>query len=268
MTKDLIAAIDAAKAAGKHAKRNFGKLREAHISMKDRNDFVTTVDKKCEELAARAIRKKFPEDSIQGEEGTLETGSSGRKWVIDPLDGTTNFIHSLPTFSVSIALIDSDNDIRVGAIYHPSAKELFTAERGKGAYLNNRRIKVTRNFRTFNLLLATGFPYKIQEQVDQYLALFKDFLLDSSGIRRPGSAAIDLAYTACGRFDGFWELGLNAWDMAAGALMVREAGGLVTDFDGNNHYLSKGHIVASNGKIHPWMLEKVQRHFPLEPNNS
>jgi myo-inositol-1(or 4)-monophosphatase len=140
-------------------------------------------------------------------------------------------------------------------------KELFTAERGRGAYLNNRRIRVTRNFRSERLLLATGFPYKVYEHLDKYLALFKDILVSTAGIRRPGSAAIDLAYTACGRFDGFWEYGLNAWDIAAGALIVKEAGGIVTDFKGNNDYLKSGHIIATNGKIHGWLLGKVQTYF-------
>ncbi len=261
MTRELITAINAVKASGKFARKNFGQLSTAHISLKDRNDFVTKVDRESEAIAAATIRKRFPYDEIMGEEGTLEKGSSGRRWIIDPLDGTLNFIHSLAIFCISIGLIDEKGDLLVGAIYQPMTKELFTAERGHGAYLNNRRIRVTRNFRSERLLLATGFPYKVYEHLDKYLALFKDILVSTAGIRRPGSAAIDLAYTACGRFDGFWEYGLNAWDIAAGALIVKEAGGIVTDFKGNNDYLKSGHIIATNGKIHGWLLGKVQTYF-------
>jgi len=244
MTRELITAINAVKAAGKFARKNFGQLSTAHISLKDRNDFVTKVDRESEAIAATTIRKRFPYDEILGEEGTLEKGSSGRRWIIDPLDGTLNFIHSLAIFCISIGLIDEKGDLLVGAIYQPMTKELFTAERGRGAYLNNRRIRVTRNFRSERLLLATGFPYKVYEHLDKYLALFKDILVSTAGIRRPGSAAIDLAYTACGR-----------------ALIVKEAGGIVTDFKGNNDYLKSGHIIATNGKIHGWLLGKVQTYF-------
>lgn len=263
MTKELITAIDAAKVAGKNARKSFGKLSTSHISLKDRNDYVTIVDQKCEELAAMAIRKRFPQDTIIGEEGTLETGSSGRRWIIDPLDGTLNFIHSFPTFAVSVALVDDSDEIVSGAIYQPIMKELFTAQRGKGAYFNNYRIHVTKNFRSDRLLLATGFPYKVYDHLDEYLATFKDVLKDTAGIRRAGAASLDLAYTACGRFDGFWEYDLKSWDIAAGALLVREAGGIVTDFKGNDHFLKTGNIIATNGKIHSWLLEKVQRHFGL-----
>ncbi|MCS7012901.1 MAG: inositol monophosphatase family protein [Chloroherpetonaceae bacterium] len=261
MTRELITAITAVKSAGKYARKNFGHLSTAHISLKDRNDFVTKVDKECEALAAEAIRKKFPYDEIMGEEGTLEKGSSGRRWIIDPIDGTLNFIHSLAIFCISVALMDERGELQVGAIYQPMTKELFTAEKGRGAYLNNRRIRVTRNFRSEKLLLATGFPYKVYEHLDAYLNLFKDILVSTAGIRRPGSAAIDLAYTACGRFDGFWEYGLKIWDIAAGALIVKEAGGVVTDFKGNNDYLKSGNIIATNGKIHGWLLSKVQTYF-------
>ncbi len=261
MTKELITAIEAVKIAGKNARRSFGKLSASHISLKDRNDFVTVVDKRCEQLAISAIRKRFPYDSVLGEEGSLEEGSSGRQWVIDPLDGTLNFIHSFPTFAISIALVDESGDILVGAIYHPLLKELFTAERGRGTFYNNRRVHVTKNFRSERLLLATGFPYKDYEHLDSYLNVFKDVLKDTAGLRRPGSASLDLAYTACGRFDGFFEYNLKKWDIAAGALIVREAGGMVTDFKGDNGFLESGNIIATNSKIHSWLLEKVQQHF-------
>ncbi|MBC8042246.1 MAG: inositol monophosphatase [Rhizobacter sp.] len=261
MTKELITAIDAAKAAGKYARQNFGKLAESHISLKDRNDFVTTVDKTAETLAIKAIRRRFPHDEILAEEGGLETGTSGRRWIIDPLDGTLNFIHSFPMFCVSVAMTDETGEIAVGAIYQPLSKELFTAEKGRGAFMNNHRIRVTKNFRSESLLLATGFPYKDYGHLDTYLAVFKDILQHTAGLRRPGSAAIDLAYTACGRFDGFWEYNLNSWDIAAGALIVKEAGGIVTDFKGDENYLKSGHIIATNGKVHNWILEKIQKRF-------
>ncbi|MCS6988860.1 MAG: inositol monophosphatase [Chloroherpetonaceae bacterium] len=263
MTKELIAAINAAKLAGKHARRNFGTLGAGQVRQKNPKDFVTAVDKACEELIVSFLRKKFPSDEIVAEEGTLEKGSSGRRWIIDPLDGTLNFIHNFPFFAVSVALVDENDEILCGAIYHPIAKELFSAERGGGAYFNNRRTRVSRNHKSHHLLLATGFPYRMYEHLDNYLALFKDMLLNTAGLRRPGSAALDLAYTACGRFDGFWEYNLNAWDIAAGALIVKEAGGMVTDFKGDGNFLKSGHIIASNGKIHAFMLEIVQRHFGL-----
>lgn len=263
MTRELITAIEAAKAAGKNARRSFGKLSTAHISLKDRNDFVTVVDKRCEDLAANTIRRRFPDDGIMGEEGTQDGGTSGRKWIIDPLDGTLNFIHSVPVFSVSVAMVDETGDLIVGAIYNPIMKELFTAQRGRGAFFNNHRIHVTKNYRSERLLLATGFPYKFYEHLDPYLALLGDMIKSTAGVRRAGSAALDLAYTACGRFDGFWEYHLNAWDIAAGALLVREAGGIVTDFKGDDGFLKSGNIIATNGKIHSMVLEKVQTHFGL-----
>lgn len=261
MTRELITAIDAVKAAGKYARQNFGKLEASHISLKDRNDFVTTVDKTAEALAIKAIRRKYPSDEIMGEEGGLESGTSGRRWIIDPLDGTLNFIHSFPMFCVSVGMTDESGELAVGAIYQPMTKELFTAEKGRGAFMNNHRIRVTKNFRSESLLLATGFPYKFYDRLDTYLAVFKDILQQTAGLRRPGSAAIDLAYTACGRFDGFWEYNLNSWDIAAGALIVKEAGGIVTDFKGDDGFLKSGNIIATNGKIHSWLLENIQRHF-------
>ncbi len=263
MTKELIAAINAAKLAGKHARRHFGLLTTSQIRQKNPKDFVTEVDKVCEELAVNFLHKKFPTDEIVAEEGTLETGSSGRRWIIDPLDGTLNFIHNFPFFAISIALVNEENEILCGAIYQPILKELFTAELGGGAYFNNRRVRVSRTYKPNQLLLATGFPYKLNEYLDQSIALFKEMLVQCAGLRRPGSAALDLAYTACGRFDGFWEIKLNAWDIAAGALIVKEAGGMVTDFKGNGDFLKSGHIIASNGKIHSFMLETVQRYFGL-----
>jgi myo-inositol-1(or 4)-monophosphatase len=263
MTKELIAAINAVKLAGKFARKNYGQLSSANIRLKDRSDFVTTVDKTCEQLAVSFLRKRFPQDEIFAEEGSSESGTSGRRWIIDPLDGTLNYIHNFPFFCISIALVDDKDDILCGAIYQPLLKELFTAERGGGAYYNNRRIKVSRTLKTDYALLATGFPYKMHDHVDKYLALFKEMLLSTAGLRRPGSAALDLAYTACGKFDGFWEMNLHSWDIAAGALIVKEAGGIVTDFKGDNGYLKSGNIIASNGKLHGWMLERVQKHFGL-----
>lgn len=263
MTKELIAAINAAKLAGKHARKNFGALAARQVRQKNPKDFVTEVDKTCEELIVAYLRKRYPQDEIVAEEGALEKGTSGRRWIIDPLDGTLNFIHNFPFFAVSVALVGENDEILCGAIYHPIAKELFTAESGGGAYFNNRRTRVSRNYKNHHLLLATGFPYRMNEHLDAYLALFKDMLLNSAGLRRPGSAALDLAYTACGRFDGFWEYNLNAWDIAAGALIVKEAGGMVTDFKGGDGFLKSGHIIASNGKIHSFMLETVQKHFGL-----
>jgi myo-inositol-1(or 4)-monophosphatase len=263
MTKELIAAINAAKLAGKHTRKHFGELRSSQIRAKDVNDFVTTIDKQSEEIIVNFLTKRFPNDEIFAEEGSVRKGSSGRTWIIDPLDGTLNYIHNIHFYSISIALVGENDELLVGTVYQPILKELFTAERGGGAYFNNRRVRVSRNYKAQQAFFATGFPYKLGEHVDTYFELFKEVVMETAGVRRPGSAALDLAYTACGKFDGFWEMNLHAWDIAAGALIVKEAGGIVTDFKGDNGFLDSGHIIATNGKLHGWLLEKVQKQFGM-----
>jgi myo-inositol-1(or 4)-monophosphatase len=182
------------------------------------------------------------------------------RWIIDPLDGTTNFIHGIPMFCVSVALEDRDG-LLAGAIYDPVHDEMFHASRGNGARLNNRSIRCSDPARFDDALLCTGFPFRYFHKVDGYLKVFRTFMEGTSGIRRAGSAAMDLAYTACGRYDGFWETGLAPWDMAAGALLVREAGGLVTDFIGGDRYLEDGEIVAGGAAVHRRMLGAVREHL-------
>lgn len=227
------------------------------IEAKQHHDFVTEIDKRSEESIIRSIQRAFPDHAILAEESGQGQSSSACRWIIDPLDGTTNFIHGVPMFAVSIAL-EVEGELKVGVVYEPVRRELFTAEKGKGAFLNNRRITVSTTAERSRCLLATGFPFRNYELLDDYLSIFKSFMVQTSGIRRPGSAALDLCYLACGRFDGFWELNLKPWDIAAGALIIKEAGGRITDFAGGHHFLNKGNVIGSNASIHSWMLETVK----------
>ena len=263
MSRELDTAIKAAKEAGAIALRKFGELDLAEIHPKEYKDFVTEVDQACEQCIASAITDAFPDDSMLCEEGSAANGYSGRKWIVDPLDGTLNFIHSFPVFSISIALSDPHNDLVAGVVYQPVLDELFTAEKGQGAFLNGKRIHVSTRNNPEHLLIATGIPFKEYHYLESYVSMLKDVVHDSAGIRRAGSAAIDLAYTACGRFDAFWEYKLFPWDYSAGVLLVREAGGIVTGFDGNSDVSSSSHhsIIAGNPVTHPLLLEKAKRHF-------
>jgi len=245
----LSVAVDAAHAGGRILLKNLGALKRSDVMEKGRFDWVTSVDRASEEAIIRVIRKSFPKHTIKAEESAPKTQAAAYQWVIDPLDGTVNFIHSFPMFCVSIALM-REGKLEVGVIYDPVRKELFTARRGHGARLNGRRIQVDGRPTLKGALLATGFPFRAQEQLDPYLESFRRILLKTGSVRRAGSAALDLAYTACGRFTGFWELALSPWDMAAGVLLVQEAGGKVSDFFGKNSYLDRGHVVAANPAIH------------------
>lgn len=261
MTRELDTAILAARTAGKITLDRFGELSSPEIATKEFKDFVTEVDKACEAAISSIITDAFPDDSLLCEEGTLAQGLSGRTWIVDPLDGTLNFIHSFPVFSISIALRGSDGTILCGVVYQPVLDELFTAEKGMGACLNGKPITVSSRSETDTFLIATGLPFKEYHYIESYVAMLKEVIRDSAGIRRAGSAAIDLAYTACGRFDGFWEYKLYPWDFAAGVLLVNEAGGTVTDFEGNTDVFQKQSIIAGNGITHPMLLEKALRHF-------
>lgn len=227
---------------------SYGKLKNSQISMKTKNDFVTEIDKKSERLVIGHIQKSFPKDWIQAEESGVTPGR-GRLWIIDPLDGTSNYIHQFPMFSVSIA-VQEEGVLRAGVVYDPLHKELFFARRGHGAYLNKRRIRVTGVKRLADGLMATGIPFRARERFDEYLASFKKISMSSVGLRRGGSAALDLAYVACGRFDGFWEIDLSPWDIAAGDLLIQEAGGRVSDVWGGPKHLKTGDTLASNGHLH------------------
>ncbi len=248
-------AMAAAKEAGRIQMSHFGHSHPMELKA----DFnpVTEVDRLSEKAIVKMILEAFPDHDVLTEETPFEGKGSSWKWIVDPLDGTTNYFHGFPFFSVSIGL-EVDGEVKLGAVYIPPLDELFHAERGKGAFLNGKRISVSRADDLNRSFLCTGFPYDVREHVDHYLTYFKNFIIRSFAIRRPGSAAIDLCYLAAGRFDGFWELKLQPWDVAAGSLMVTEAGGKVTDFEGGPFRIYSKEILATNGQIHQQMLDVIQ----------
>lgn len=235
------------------------------IEYKGSINIVTEVDRECERLIVAGIEKHFPKDDILAEEGSGKRSPSGRRWIIDPLDGTVNYAHNFPFFCVSIAL-EEDGILTAGVIYDPNRDEMFSAEKGRGASLNGRRMNVSSSTALKQSLVATGFAYFDYEaradEIVENLANFGKFIQRARAVRRPGSAAIDLAWVACGRIDGFWELHLKPWDMAAGVLIVTEAGGCVTTFDGRPFDLYGPEILASNGRIHDEMAEVLKREHP------
>ena len=241
-------AHQAALEAGRIQLRYYGKLKRSEISQKSKNDFVTKVDKLCEKAIIGRIFKKYPKHSIQAEESGVTPGDSTR-WIIDPLDGTSNYIHLFPMFSVSIGVVH-ENRLLAGVVYDPLHSEMFSAVRGQGAFLNGRRIRVTPTKRLATALMSTGIPFRARYRFEQYFRSLKTISLASAGMRRGGSAALDLAYVASGRFDGFWEINLSPWDVAAGALLIKEAGGKISDLWGGKNFLKSGDILASNGRIH------------------
>ena len=247
-------AVDAAVMSGDLIKRSLGKIKT--LSYKGRDNLVTDVDERSESMIINKIRSNFPDHSILSEEGAPKKSGSPYRWIIDPLDGTTNFIHAFPFFSVSIAL-ELFNKVILAVIYEPLRKELFFAETDKGASLNGKRISVSKTKRISQSFLATGFGYG-KEGKERNLKHFGDFLLSALAVRRAGSAALDLAYVACGRFDGFWEMDLHPWDTAAGSLIVEESGGFVTKFDGSTYALNDKEIVSSNSNIHREMIRILQ----------
>lgn len=261
MSRELETAVKAAETAGAITMQKLGDLSSGEIETKESKDFVTAVDRAAEAAISSVITASFPHDSLLCEEGTLAEGRSGRTWIVDPLDGTLNFIHSFPVFAISIALRDETGAPRCGVVYQPVLKELFSAEKGCGAFLNGSPIQVSARSDKESFLIATGIPFKEYHYLDAYVAMLKDVVHDSAGIRRAGAAAIDLAYTACGRFDGFWEYRLFPWDFAAGVLLVREAGGVVSDFQGNADVFAKQSIIAGNATTHALLLAKARRHF-------
>lgn len=252
----LETAIVAAQAAGKIIIENLGKLSNDDISLKQASDFVTRIDKESEACIVGIIRHRYPHHNMLAEESAEETAREGYRWIIDPLDGTTNFIHQFPVFCVSIAL-EFRGEIITGVIFDPLRKELFTAEKGKGASLNGQPMKVSSVNEPEYSLITTGFPFRKKDFIDLYLQLFKKVLLNASDLRRAGSAALDLAYLAAGRCEGFFEIGLSSWDIAAGSLIIEEAGGVVTDFSGGNEYLLTGNVVAGNRAIQGMLLKEV-----------
>ena len=256
MNPTLNIAVRAARSAGNVIIRNLGKLDTLAIHTKDRNDFVTEVDLQAEQEIIYILRKAFPGHGILAEESGVQEGND-YQWIIDPLDGTTNFLHGFPQFAVSIAMRHKGR-MEHGVIYDPLRQELFTATRGGGAMLNDQRIRVTKRKTLEGSLLGTGFPFKSQQHLDAYLDMFRALFPQTAGIRRAGSAALDLAYVASGRLDGFWEIGLSIWDMAAGVLLIQEAGGLSSDFTGGNDHLESGNIVAGNPKLFAEILKTIR----------
>ena len=255
-------AIRAAHRAGDFIARKINKLPDLKVEVKAPNDYVSEVDREAEARIIDELRKAYPDHGIIAEESVAIDSDAEYRWIIDPLDGTTNFLHGFPHYAVSIAC-QHRGKLQHGVIYDPFKQELFAASRGAGATLNNRRIRVAGKKSMQGTLLATGFPFRNPEQVDEFMKLLKVLYTSAGDIRRAGSAALDLAYVAAGRLDGYWESGLKAWDLAAGALIVREAGGLVTDYAGDGNFLDNGQVVAANPRITGDMLRIIQKTLQL-----
>ncbi len=253
-------AVRAARQAGSVIMRSFSRLDSLTVIEKQSNDYVSEVDRNAEQAIIDTIRKAYPGHAILAEESGAQ-GKDDFQWIIDPLDGTTNYLHGFPQFAVSIALLHRGH-LESGVVYDPLRDEMFTADRGAGALLNDRRIRVNDVKGLHGALLGTGIPFRDQRYMDEYLGMMKDLAKPAAGIRRPGSAALDFAYVACGRLDGFWELGLSVWDFAAGALLVQEAGGVVTDIRGGSRHLETGNVVTGSIKLHREMISTIRPHVP------
>ena len=253
------------KETGAYIRHEVSRVRGESVELKGRHNFVTYVDRNAEERIVRELPGILPGSGIFAEEGTHIKGKSGFQWVIDPLDGTTNFIHRIPVYSISIALMN-EKDLLMGVVYEINREECFYGWKDGGAWLNGEPAMVSPARNLDESLLATGFPYTDYARLDPYIDLFKDLLRKTQGIRRLGSAALDLAYVACGRYEGFYEYALNPWDVAAGAFLVSEAGGTVTDFRGGDDYIHGKEIVSSNGIIHRELLQTIQKYFGPKPD--
>jgi myo-inositol-1(or 4)-monophosphatase len=257
-------AIKAARRASQIINRASMNLDLLEIASKQGNDFVTQVDKEAEAAIIEILRDACPDYGILAEESGAAVGrnpQSEYQWIIDPLDGTTNFIHGLPQYAVSIALA-KNGVVEQGVVSDTNRNELFVAAKGKGAFLNNRRLRVSGRIKLQDALVGTGFPYRVFEHLDAYLAIFRELTQKTAGLRRPGAASLDLAYVAAGRLDAFWEFGLAPWDMAAGSLLITEAGGLICDLAGEADYLKSGNVVAGSPKIFSQVLQIIQNHKP------
>jgi len=258
--EQLGTAFRAALLSGDFIMNNLGKISKKDITTKQASDFVTYVDKEAEAIIISTIQKTFPDHVFLAEESAHTAMKGEYRWIIDPLDGTTNFIHGFPLFCVSIAL-EYRNEIILGLIYDPLKKEMFSAEKDCGAFLNGKKISVSSATDPGSCLISTGFPFRKKEMIIPYLELFKNLFHKVSDIRRAGSAALDLAYLACGRCDGFFEIGLSPWDIAAGVIIVNEAGGKVTDFNGEADFMESGNIVAASSAVHDMILKDVKNVF-------
>lgn len=252
--------LNVSRITGNFLKTEIRKIKESDIQTKGLNNFVTYVDKTTEQRLVRELHLLLPEAGFIAEENQNLKRNDKYNWVIDPLDGTTNFIHHVPLYSISIALMHQ-NSVLLGVIYEPNLQECFYSWKNGGAFLNGNRIEVSQIKSLKDSLLATGFPYYDYGRLDEYIILFKHLMENTHGLRRLGSAAVDLAYTACGRFEGFYEYGLSPWDVAAGVLIVEEAGGKVSDFSGSDDYIFGGELVATNPYINDELLEVIKSHF-------
>ena len=245
----LNVAVMAARRAGNSLMRNLVKLDKLKVEMKGRNDYVSEADRTAEREVIETVHKHYPDHAILAEESGA-SGDSDTVWIIDPLDGTTNFLHGFPVFAVSIG-VQVKGRMEHGVVYDPVRQELFTASRGVGAQLDGRRIRVSGLTNLERALIGTGFPFRQADiEMEPYLAMLGKIIRNTSGVRRPGAAALDLCYVAAGRLDGFWEAGLSAWDLAAGSLIIREAGGIVSGLDGSENYLETGHVLTGTTKIY------------------
>ncbi len=262
--KDLAVAREAADAGAeiiRHYMKNRGDLS---VDLKGRHDLVTRADVETEQKTVEIIHRHFPDDTILGEETSADADlTAGRTWIIDPIDGTTNFTHAFPVFCISIALWEN-REAKAGLIYEINSGELYTAVKGQGAFLNDERIHVSDAQKPEEALLGTGFPYRDLGLIDHYLKLFKVFMEETHGVRRPGSAAYDLACTAAGRLDGFFEYALSPWDVAAGTLLITEAGGVVTDWQGGQNWLFGKRITCGNPEITNYLLKRIGENIPEE----
>lgn len=255
-------AIRAARNAGDLIVRSLQHVEHLEITTKGRNDFVTDVDRLAEQEIIKAIHKAYPEHAILAEESG-EQGDNETVWIIDPLDGTKNFLHGFPHYCVSIAIMVRGR-IEHGVIYDPLRDELFTASRGDGAKLNSQRLRVTKRKELAGGLLATAFPFKKPQHLSAYTDMFSAVFPQVADIRRTGSAALDLAYVAAGRLDGYWEIGLEKWDLAAGALIIEEAGGVISDFIGEDNYINSGNVVVGNLRLQQQLLDCIKPHLTDE----
>ncbi|MBI4966653.1 MAG: inositol monophosphatase [Rhodospirillales bacterium] len=254
--------VAAARKAARGLVRDFGEVEQLQVSKKGVSDFVTTADLKAEKTLVAELNKARPGYGFLLEEGGVRAGTDPHfRWIVDPLDGTLNFMHGIPHFAISIGL-ERDGEIVAGVIYQPVGDEMFLAEKGQGAWLNNRRLRVSARRLPEESLFATGIPFKDRPGHDEFLAQCRAVMAVSAGIRRQGSAALDLAYVAAGRYEGYWETRIHAWDMAAGILLVREAGGFVTDLAGGSTMLESGDIVAANQQMHPILLDLLAKAKP------
>ncbi len=260
----LNVAIKAARAAGAIINRAALDIEAVRVSQKQSNDFVTEVDQAAEDAIITTLLTAYPDHGILAEESGQTRGNphSDHVWIIDPLDGTTNFIHGFPVYCVSIAL-QVKGRIEQAVVYDPTRNDLFTATRGRGAFMNERRMRVGKRTRLQECLLSTGFPFRPGDNIEQYLALMGDMMRATTALRRPGAAALDLAYVAAGRLDGYWERGLSPWDLAAGVALVEAAGGVVSSYGGTPLELSSGRLIACAPSLHPALIEGLRQCQPL-----